>query len=152
MRSFTLTILAILCATTLFAQSSPAVKGRVVDAVTGKAIEYADVIITDAQNNTIASAWVRDGVFSIDRVRDGEYVLTVMLVGLVNSGIMALEQTVGVIFGSNIGTTLTAWILSLAGIEGGGNIFLELLKPKNFSPIVALRKYCPGSLFWFSSL
>ncbi|MBE6792737.1 MAG: Na/Pi cotransporter family protein, partial [Ruminococcaceae bacterium] len=43
--------------------------------------------------------------------------LTVMLVGLVNSGIMALEQTVGVIFGSNIGTTLTAWILSLAGIE-----------------------------------
>lgn len=64
--------------------------------------------------------------------------LTVMLVGLVNSGIMALEQTVGVIFGSNIGTTLTAWILSLAGIDGGGNFFLELLKPKNFSPIVAL--------------
>ena len=63
--------------------------------------------------------------------------LTVMLVGLVNSGIMALEQTVGVIFGSNIGTTLTAWILSLAGIEGG-NFFLELLKPKNFSPIIAL--------------
>ena len=45
--------------------------------------------------------------------------MTVMLVGLVNSGIMALEQTVGVIFGSNIGTTLTAWILSLAGIESG---------------------------------
>lgn len=64
--------------------------------------------------------------------------MTVMLVGLVNSGIMALEQTVGVIFGSNIGTTLTAWILSLAGIEGDGNIFLELLKPKNFSPVVAL--------------
>ena len=63
--------------------------------------------------------------------------LTVMLVGLVNSGIMALEQTVGVIFGSNIGTTLTAWILSLAGIEGG-NFFLELLKPKNFSPVIAL--------------
>lgn len=63
--------------------------------------------------------------------------MTVMLVGLVNSGIMALEQTVGVIFGSNIGTTLTAWILSLAGIEGG-NFFLEMLKPKNFSPIVAL--------------
>lgn len=43
--------------------------------------------------------------------------MTVMLVGLVNSGIMQLEQTVGVIMGSNIGTTLTAWILSLAGIE-----------------------------------
>lgn len=69
--------------------------------------------------------------------------LTVMLVGLVNSGIMALEQTVGVIFGSNIGTTLTAWILSLAGIEGGegggiGNFLISLLKPANFSPIVAL--------------
>ena len=69
--------------------------------------------------------------------------LTVMLVGLVNSGIMALEQTVGVIFGSNIGTTLTAWILSLAGIESGegggiGNFLISLLKPDNFSPIVAL--------------
>ncbi|MBE6761820.1 MAG: Na/Pi cotransporter family protein [Ruminococcaceae bacterium] len=69
--------------------------------------------------------------------------LTVMLVGLVNSGIMALEQTVGVIFGSNIGTTLTAWILSLAGIESGegggiGNFLISLLKPANFSPIVAL--------------
>jgi len=69
--------------------------------------------------------------------------LTVMLVGLVNSGIMALEQTVGVIFGSNIGTTLTAWILSLAGIEssgegGIGNFLISLLKPDNFSPIVAL--------------
>ncbi len=63
--------------------------------------------------------------------------LTVMLVGLVNSGIMALEQTVGIIFGSNIGTTLTAWILSLAGIEGG-NIFMDMLKPKNFSPLIAL--------------
>ena len=69
--------------------------------------------------------------------------LTVMLVGLVNSGIMALEQTVGVIFGSNIGTTLTAWILSLAGIESGegggiGNFLISLLKPSNFSPVVAL--------------
>ena len=69
--------------------------------------------------------------------------LTVMLVGLVNSGIMALEQTVGIIFGSNIGTTLTAWILSLAGIETGegggiGSFLISLLKPTNFSPIVAL--------------
>ena len=69
--------------------------------------------------------------------------LTVMLVGLVNSGIMALEQTVGVIFGSNVGTTLTAWILSLAGIESGensgiGGFLISLLKPSNFSPIVAL--------------
>ena len=63
--------------------------------------------------------------------------VTVMLVGLVNSGIMSLDQTVGVIMGSNIGTTLTAWILSMAGIESD-NIFISLLKPENFSPVIAL--------------
>lgn len=67
--------------------------------------------------------------------------LTVMLVGLVNSGIMELGQTIGVIMGSNIGTTLTAWILSLAGIESS-NIFLRLLKPESFSPIFALVGIC----------
>ncbi len=63
--------------------------------------------------------------------------MTVMLVGLVNSGIMQLEQTVGVIMGSNIGTTLTAWLLSTTGIKSG-NIFLSLLKPENFAPVIAL--------------
>ncbi len=63
--------------------------------------------------------------------------MTVMLVGLVNSGIMQLEQTVGVIMGSNIGTTLTAWLLSLTGIESD-NVFISMLKPENFSPIAAL--------------
>ena len=63
--------------------------------------------------------------------------LTVMLVGLVNSGIMALPETVGVIMGSNIGTTLTAWILSMTGIETD-SILLALLKPENFSPVLAL--------------
>ncbi len=63
--------------------------------------------------------------------------MTVMLVGLVNSGIMQLEQTVGVIMGSNIGTTLTAWLLSLTGIESD-NVFISMLKPENFSPVVAL--------------
>ena len=63
--------------------------------------------------------------------------MTVMLVGLVNSGIMQLEQTVGVIMGSNIGTTLTAWLLSTAGIESD-NILISMLKPENFAPIVAL--------------
>ena len=62
--------------------------------------------------------------------------MTVMLVGLVNSGIMNLSQTVGVIMGSNVGTTLTAWILSLAGIEGD-NFFIKMLKPESFSPLVA---------------
>lgn len=63
--------------------------------------------------------------------------VTVMLVGLVNSGIMQFGQTIGVLMGSNIGTTLTAWILSLAGIESDG-LLLNLLKPKNFAPIFAL--------------
>ena len=62
--------------------------------------------------------------------------VTVMLVGLVNSGVMQLGQTVGVIMGSNIGTTLTAWILSLAGIESD-NIFMNMLKPENFSAVLA---------------
>ncbi len=64
--------------------------------------------------------------------------MTVMLVGFVNSGIMELPQTVGVIFGSDIGTTLTAWILSLAGIDSGDNVFLKLLKPSVFSLVFAL--------------
>ena len=63
--------------------------------------------------------------------------VTVMLVGLVNSGVMELGQTIGVIMGSNVGTTLTAWILSLTGIESE-NVFLNLLKPENFSPLFAL--------------
>lgn len=63
--------------------------------------------------------------------------VTVMLVGLVNSGIMQLSGTVGVIMGSNIGTTVTAWILSLIGIESD-NIWVKLLKPDSFSPILAL--------------
>ncbi|MDD7516099.1 Na/Pi cotransporter family protein [Ruminococcus flavefaciens] len=63
--------------------------------------------------------------------------MTVMLVGFVNSGIMNLEQTIGVCFGSDIGTTLTAWILSLAGVDGK-NPFIKMLKPSSFAPLVAL--------------
>ena len=62
--------------------------------------------------------------------------VTVMLVGLVNSSVMTLGQSIGVIMGTNIGTTITAWILSLTGIESD-NLFMQLLKPKNFSPVVA---------------
>jgi len=62
--------------------------------------------------------------------------MTVMLVGLVNSGIMTLGQTIGVIMGSNVGTTLTPWIFSMSGIEGSG--WIALLKPENFSLVVAL--------------
>ncbi len=63
--------------------------------------------------------------------------VTVMMVGLVNSGVMELGQTIGVIMGSNIGTTLTAWILSLTGLKSE-SFFLNLLKPENFSPLFAL--------------
>ena len=62
---------------------------------------------------------------------------TVMLVGLVNSGIMHFSQPLNIIFGANIGTTLTAWILSLSGIESD-SFFLQMLKPVNFSPILAV--------------
>ena len=62
---------------------------------------------------------------------------TVMVVGFVNSGIMHLSQAVGFIMGANIGTTVTAWILSLAGIESS-NFFVRLLNPNSFSPILAL--------------
>ena len=63
--------------------------------------------------------------------------VTVMLVGLVNSGVMELGQTIGVLMGSNVGTTLTAWILSLTGIESE-SVLLNMLKPENFSPLFAL--------------
>ena len=63
--------------------------------------------------------------------------VTVMLVGLVNSGIMKLSQAIGVIMGSNIGTTVTAWILSLSGIQSS-YFFVRLLKPESFSPIMAI--------------
>lgn len=62
---------------------------------------------------------------------------TVMVVGFVNSGIMQLKQAVGIIMGANIGTTITSWILSLSGIKSD-NIFLILLKPDAFSPILAI--------------
>lgn len=68
--------------------------------------------------------------------------LTVMLVGLVNSGIMELGQTIGVIMGAHVGTTLTAWILSLSGIDASSNILLRLLKPESFSPLFALVGVC----------
>ena len=62
---------------------------------------------------------------------------TVMIVGLVNSGIMDFSQTLHVIFGANIGTTITAWILSLAGIESDA-VWMQMLKPKNFSLVFAM--------------
>ncbi len=62
---------------------------------------------------------------------------TVMVVGFVNSGIMKLSQAIGVIMGANIGTTVTSWILSLAGIQSD-NFWIQLFKPESFTPILAL--------------
>ena len=63
---------------------------------------------------------------------------TVMVVGFVNAGIMTLKQSVGVILGANIGTTITAQILRLSGGDGSGNLFMDLLKPKNLAYIIVL--------------
>ncbi len=72
---------------------------------------------------------------------------TVMVVGFVNSGLMTLTQAMGVVAGANLGTTVTAWLLSLAGI-GGGSSLLSLLKPSSFAPLVVFA----GALFYvFSS-
>lgn len=62
---------------------------------------------------------------------------TVMVVGFVNSGLMTLKQAINVIMGANIGTTMTAWILSLSGIDSN-NFFINLFKPTSFTPILAL--------------
>ncbi|MBQ8513846.1 MAG: Na/Pi cotransporter family protein [Ruminococcus sp.] len=62
---------------------------------------------------------------------------TVMVVGFVNSGLMTLKQAINVIMGANIGTTVTAWILSLGGISSD-NVFVQLLKPMSFTPVLAL--------------
>ena len=81
---------------------------------------------------------------------------TVMLVGFVNSGIMQLHQAISVIFGANIGTTITSWLLSLSGIESN-NFWISLLKPSSFAPVMAFigiiiffvskRKKDIGSIF-----
>lgn len=72
---------------------------------------------------------------------------TVMVIGLVNSNMIKLQQAVGVIMGANIGTTITSWILSLTGIKSN-NFFITMLKPTSFSPIIALIGVC---LVMFSS-
>ncbi len=71
---------------------------------------------------------------------------TVMVVGFVNSGLMSLRQAIHVIMGANVGTTVTAWILSLSGLESS-NPFVRLLKPSSFTPVLALV----GIVFYMSS-
>ena len=62
---------------------------------------------------------------------------TVMVVSFVNAGLLTLVQAIGVIMGANVGTTMTAWLLSLTGLEGGSFI-MRMLKPSSFAPILAI--------------
>ncbi|WP_419022425.1 Na/Pi cotransporter family protein [Emergencia sp.] len=91
-------------------------------------------ILKKMTSNPVKSLFLGIGITAVIQSSSA---VTVMLVGLVNSGIMQLSGTVGVIMGSNIGTTVTAWILSLVGIESD-NVWVKLLKPESFSPILAL--------------
>ena len=74
---------------------------------------------------------------------------TVMVVGFVNSGLMTLRQAINVIMGANVGTTVTAWLLSLGGIDGS-SVWVKLLKPSSFTPVLALigiilYMFCKGA-------
>ncbi len=91
-------------------------------------------ILKKMTSNPLKSLFLGIGITAIIQSSSA---VTVMLVGLVNSGIMELGNTVGIIMGSNIGTTVTAWILSLVGIESD-NVLIKLLKPESFSPLLAL--------------
>ncbi len=85
-------------------------------------------------NNPVAGLLTGLGVTAIIQSSSAT---TVMVVGFVNSGIMTLKQAINVIMGANIGTTVTAWILSLGGIDSS-NLFIQMLKPSSFTPILAL--------------
>ncbi len=76
--------------------------------------------------------------FVVTAVIQSSSATTVMLVGFVNSGIMKLGQTISIIMGANIGTTVTAWLLSTADIKDGAAILLKFCKPESFTPILAL--------------
>lgn len=76
------------------------------------------------------------GIF-VTAVIQSSSATTVMVVGFVNSGIMKLSQAIGIIMGANVGTTITAWVLSLSGIESDA-LFMQFLKPSNFAPVLAV--------------
>ncbi len=91
-------------------------------------------ILEKLTNNPLKAVLVGAGVTAVIQSSSAT---TVMVVGFVNSGIMKLQQAVGIIMGANIGTTATSWILTLSGIESD-SFFIQLLKPTSFSPVLAL--------------
>lgn len=93
-----------------------------------------EIILEKLTSNKLMAILLGAGVTAIIQSSSAT---TVMVVGFVNSGIMKLSQSVGVILGANVGTTVTAWILSLAEISGTG-FFMKLLKPTSFSPVLAI--------------
>ena len=95
---------------------------------------YLKKILEKLTQNRIIAMVVGAGLTALIQSSNA---MCVMVVGFVNSGIMTLRQAIGIIMGANVGTTITAWILSLTGIESS-NIFVSLLKPSSFTPILAL--------------
>ena len=87
-----------------------------------------EIILEKLTSNKLRAVLLGAGVTALIQSSSAT---TVMVVGFVNSGIMKLTQAVGVILGANVGTTITAWILSLTQINGAG-FFLQLLKPTSF--------------------
>lgn len=116
--------------------------------VLGKSLEKAagsqlKSILSKLTNSTIKGLLL--GV-AVTAVIQSSAATTVMVVGFVNSGLMQLGQAVGVIMGANIGTTVTAWILSLTGISGS-SFFIQLLNPMSFTPILAIIGSCTSNVF-----
>lgn len=93
-----------------------------------------ETILTKITDNPIKGVLLGAGTTALIQSSSAT---TVMVVGFVNSGLMRLEQAVGIIMGANIGTTITSWLLSLSGLESD-NFFLILLKPETFSPVLAI--------------
>lgn len=104
------------------------------DALERRAGSSLKKILAKLTKNKIAGFLTGLGVTSVIQSSSAT---TVMVVGFVNSGVMSLRQSIGVIMGANIGTTVTAWILSLGGISSD-NLFMQLLKPTSFTPVLAL--------------
>lgn len=107
------------------------VMGEALEKMSGGKLEK---ILEKLTSNRLSAVLLGAGVTAVIQSSGAT---TVMVVGFVNSGIMKLNQAIGIIMGANIGTTATSWLLSLAGIEGG-SFFLQMLKPTSFTPILAV--------------
>ena len=107
------------------------VMGSGLEKVSGGKLER---ILEKLTSNPIKAVLLGAGVTAVIQSSSAT---TVMVVGFVNSGIMKLSQAIGIIMGANIGTTITAWLLSLTGIESS-NFWVQLVKPSSFAPILAL--------------